>query len=477
MTRPRPVVAVVGGGIAGLAAAWELVGSGSGSALGGAEVLVLEARPAFGGRIGTTDFCGRPVDLGADAFITRRPEALELCHQLGLEDELAAPATSRAYVFVGGRLRALPAGLALGVPTRLGPLARSGILSPAGVGRAALDLVSPSRGSDDPSDVSVGSIVRRRLGNEVAERLADPLVGGIHAGNADEMSAAAVFPALLAGDAAPGSLMRRLRSSGDGGAGTDRGSTSPVFLGLPPGMGHLVDRLTTALRGAGASMHTDAPVHRLERRQGRWVLEAAHAKVEADGVVLALPAPAAALLVAPHSPPLAEVLRSLAYASVTLVTMRFTGALPELPPGSGFLVPRTSGGLVTACTWLSAKWPHLARPGEVLLRASVGRHGDDRPDSLDADELVRRAVGELAPAMGLTGPPDDTMVTRFDAAFPQYAVGHVGKVAAIQRAAAGLGGVSVAGAAFHGVGIPACIASGRQAARAALSRLEEPAWR
>ncbi len=476
MNRPRPVVAVVGGGIAGLAAAWELVGSGSGSAPGGAEVLVLEAGPALGGRIGTADFCGRPVDLGADAFITRRPEALELCQQLGLEDELAAPATSRAYVLAGGRLRALPAGLVLGVPTRLGPLARSGILSPAGVGRAALDLVTPSRGRDDPPDESVGSIVRRRLGDEVAAQLADPLVGGIHAGNADEMSAAAVFPALLAADAAPGSLMRRLRSGADGG-GPGPGGTSPVFLGLPSGMGHLVERLAMALRGEGVQVHTDAPVHSLERRQGRWVLEAAHAKVEADAVVLAVPAPAAARLVAAHSLPLAGLLRSLDYASVTLVTMRFTGDVPQLPPGSGFLVPRTSGGLVTACTWLSAKWRHLARPGELLLRASLGRAGDDRPDSLDADELVRRTLGELAPAMRIASRADDTMVTRFDAAFPQYAVGHVRKVAAIQRAAAGLGGMSVAGAAFHGVGIPACIASGRQAARAALSRLEEPAWR
>lgn len=484
MSRPRPVVAVVGGGIAGLAAAWELVGSGSRSSgqADGAEVLVLEGGPGPGGKIGTADFYGRPVDLGADAFIARRPEALELCRQLGLEDDLVAPATSGAYVLVGGRLRPLPGGLVLGVPTRLGPLARARILSAAGVGRAALDLVTPSRGRDGGADVSVGSIVRRRLGSEVAERLADPLIGGIHAGNADEMSAAAVFPALLEADARTGSLMRRLRPPEPGGR-TDIETTGargavPVFLGLPSGMIGIVDRLVSALRGAGASVHFGTPVHRLERRQGRWVLHTGHgALVEADAVVLAVPAPTAAMLVAPHSSPLADLLGSVPYASVTLITMRFTGAVPELPPGSGFLVPRTSGGLVTACTWLSAKWPHLSRPGELLVRVSMGRFGDDRPAALDDDELTRRAAGELSPAMGLSSAPEEAIVTRFDDAFPQYAVGHLRKVAAIQQAAAGLGGVAMAGAALHGVGIPACVASGRQAARAVLSRLEEPAWR
>jgi oxygen-dependent protoporphyrinogen oxidase len=481
MTGPKPTVAVVGGGVSGLAAAWELV-HGEGGA-GGAEVVVLEADRAPGGKIGTTDFGGRRLDLGPDAFVTRRPEALALCRQLGLEDELVAPATTTAYLLVDGRLRSLPAGLVLGVPTRIGPLARSGILSGAGLGRAALDLVTPRGGGGRPlqADDSVGHVVRRRLGPEVAERLADPLIGGIHAGNADEMSAAAVFPALLAADARSGSLMRNLGRTRPAPAKTATGTDAslPVFMGLGRGMGRLVDTLVAALRRAGVAVHTGARVQRLERRQRRWVLDTAPgAKVEADAVVLAVPAPVAASLLRPHSAALAQQLDSIAYASVTLVTMRFTDpGLPRLPPGSGFLVPRTSGGLVTACTWLSAKWAQLSRPGELLLRASLGRYGDDRAAAMDDDEVLCRALGELAPAMGLGGRPEESMVARFRRAFPQYAVGHVDKIAAVQRRAADLGGVAIAGAALHGVGIPACIASGRAAGRAVLSQLEEPAWR
>ena len=473
-----PVVAVVGGGIAGLAAAWELAGSGAPAGAAGPRVTVLEADGRLGGKIERRPFAGRDVDLGPDAFVARRPEAVELCEELGLGGELVAPAEAAAYVWTGGRLRRLPAGLALGVPTRLGPLARSGILSPGALARAALDVVLPNRARTDggaaPADAAVGPLVAGRLGRQVVERLADPLVGGIHAGSVEEMSAAAVFPDLLRAAGEGGSLMRRLRPP----APASPGAPAPVFRSLRGGLAGLVDRLAEGLGRAGVELRTSCEVRRLDRRD-RWVLDTADGtSLAADAVVLALPAPAAAALVAPHSAELAGLLGAVAYASVTLVTLCFAaGDVAPLPPGTGYLVPRTGGDMVTACTWMSAKWPELARPGDVLVRASLGRFGDDRALAMDDDALVGRVVAELTPALGLQGGPADAVVARFPMAFPQYTVGHLDRVAAMEQAAGRLGGLALAGAALRGVGIPACIASGRRAARSVVGHLEGPGWR
>jgi protoporphyrinogen/coproporphyrinogen III oxidase len=476
------VVAVIGGGISGLAAAWELSRSEA-AGRSPRQVVVLEAQERLGGSIRSALFAGRQVDLGPDAFLTRRDEALSLCRELGLEHELVAPATGAAYVLVGGRLRRLPAGLALGVPTRLGPVAGSGILSPGGLARAALDLLVPpgvgvTRPSGDDGDVAVGEVVGRRLGRQVVERLADPLIGGIHAGGVEQMSAAAVFPALVAAAGRGGSLMRNLRAVAVPASSPSGGSSAPTFLTVRGGLARLVEALHRALVVRGVEIHTASPVSSLER-PGRWALRTADGVTsEADAVVLTAPAPLSAGLVRPHSPLLAGLLESIDYASVTLLTLRFAAAdVGTLPEGSGFLVPRRDGGLVTACTWMSSKWPELARPDDVLVRASLGRHGDDRPADLDDAALVERATAELTPAMALAGAPTEALVTRFGGAFPQYRVGHLAKVAAMEQEAARLGGLALAGSALQGVGIPACIASGRRAGRAVAGQLEATAWR
>lgn len=485
MSGDRPVVAVVGAGISGLAAAWELCSSPNPPA-----VSLLEAAQHAGGKIRGALFAGRQVDLGPDAFLTRRPEALELCRELGLHEELVAPATSTAYLWSGGRLRRLPAGLALGVPTKVWPLARSGLLSPWGLARAALDVVAPpvgawrgpGSGGGGPAqahDESIGEIVTSRLGRQVTERLADPLIGGIHAGGVAGMSAASVFPALLDAARRPGSLMRALAALTASSAGSSApGSSSPVFAGLRGGLSCLVERLVSRLGECGAEVRSGFDVASLGRDR-RWFLQSADGRrVEADAVLLALPAPAAAGLLAPVAADLTSLLGSLHYAGVVLVTMRFAGSdVGVLPPGSGFLVPRSGGGMVTACTWMSSKWPHLARPGEVLVRASLGRFGDERALSMDDDAVMRQAASELTPALRLRAGPVEATVARFPDAFPQYAVGHPGKVAAMEQAAARLGGLGLAGAYLQGVGIPACIASGRRAARAVSSHLEEAVWR
>ncbi|HUY21856.1 MAG TPA: protoporphyrinogen oxidase [Acidimicrobiales bacterium] len=492
----RPTAVVVGGGIAGLSAAWALT-----SAAPGLGVVVLESDDRLGGKLRTGEIGGRAVDLGPDAFLARRPEAVALCHEIGLGDELVAPGDRRAYVWSRRRLRALPAGLALGVPTRLGPLARSGILSPLGLGRAALDLLGwsvPGGGARrHGTDRSVADITRRRLGREVTARLVDPLVGGIHAGDTSVLSAAAVFPPLLEAAARGGSLMRALRGAatpaappGPGGTGRpqdDEGDDRPpVFLTVRGGLSRLVERLATALAARGVEIRTDAPVDRLELvarpvppdggpapagngTGGRWAVHTPHGTIAADAVVLATPAWATAGLLATVDPATAALLDAIAYADVTLVTLRFPAAAVAEPlDGTGFLVPADGGRLVTACTWLTSKWPELRRTGDVLLRASVGRAGDDRAARMSDDDLVARIMDELGPVMGISERPTAIVVTRWPRSFPQYAVGHLERVAAIEAGVARLPALSLAGAALHGVGIPACIGSGRRAADAVL---------
>ncbi len=483
-------VAVIGGGIAGLSAAWELSGEPE------TRVVVLESEPGFGGKLKTVAFGGQDVDVGPDAFLVRRPEAVALCDELGLTADLVAPGQRRAYVWSRGRLRPLPAGLALGVPTRLGPLVRSGICSPAGLVGPALDLLRPSFRSspDDPGktgsavDRAVGPVVRRRLGAEVTDLLAGPLIGGIHAGDVETMSAAAVFPALLAADGRPGSLMRALRattprpgavgpvSGVTGGGGADVAGT-PVFLAPRRGMGRLVSALTGALERRGVELRAATPVRELARTADgrRWRIRTGETEWDVDGVVVAVPTPGAADLVEGHDGSLAGALRAITYSSVALVTLRFDArAVGRALDGSGFLVPRRGRGagpgpLLTACTWLSAKWPELKQPGQVLLRVSVGRDGDDRHETFDDDALITRCRAELGPMMGGLGPPAEALVTRWPLAFPQYAVGHIERVAEIEAAAGRLGSLALAGAALHGVGIPACIGSGRRAARSVLA--------
>jgi protoporphyrinogen/coproporphyrinogen III oxidase len=463
-------VVVVGGGIAGLSAAWALA-----SAPPAVRVVVLEADARLGGKLRTGEVGGRAVDLGPDAFLARRPEAVALCRELGLGDALVSPGRRNAYVWARGALRPLPEGLAVGVPTRLGALARSGILTPLGVGRAALDLTGwpPTRrhteGGD--GDHTVADITRRRLGRQVTERLVDPLIGGIHAGNTTHMSAAAVFPALHDAAARGGSLMRALRSAAvpmtapSAGGGDD----DAVFHTLRGGLARLVESLAGALSDRGVEIRLGAPVDQLERRHTQWELRTPQGTIGADAVVIATPAKPAAALLEQVDLDLASLLGEIAYSNVTLVTLQVPENGIRLPlHGTGFLVPATAGRFITACTWLTSKWPDLQRPGDILLRASMGRFGDDRATEMSDTEVVAAVLDDLKLMSGLEAHPTEAVVTRWADAFPQYGVGHVALVTAIEEAVARLPALALAGAAFHGVGIPACIASGRRAAAAVL---------
>ena len=499
-SRARPTIAVIGAGIAGLAAAWELVAASDLEGGEPPEVVVLESADRIGGKLTAAEFAGRNVDLAADAFLARRPEATGLCEELGLDEELAPVGALGASLWVRGRLRPMPEGANLGVPTRWWPLFRSGILSTWESLRVARDLVVPHPPTKGVTgDRSVGDIVGERLGRPVVERLVDPLIGGIHAGGVDDLSAAATFPMLIAAARQSGSLMRRLGRVPPPPPGP--AAPTPVFWSLRDGTASLAAELGDALARRGVAIHTGVSVDAVERAgtggsngssHPTWTITlggsgvppgrsvggpGGRSSLRVDGVVLATPARHAAVMLAPLAPVAAGLLGAIEYASVALVTLALDpGAIRAPLDGTGFLVPRTSTidgrpALITGCTFLGRKWPHLARPGDELVRVSVGRFGDDRPATLDDDELTAAAFGELARLLGIVGTPLEPLVTRWDGAFPQYRVGHLVRVARIEQSVAELGGVAVAGATYRGVGIPACIGSGRTAARRVLESL------
>jgi protoporphyrinogen/coproporphyrinogen III oxidase len=464
-------IVVVGGGITGLSAAYELVHAGDDRV----EVTVLERDDRFGGKIRTQPFAGHPLDEAADAFLARVPDAVDLCHDLGLDDDLVSPAVRQAYLYSRGELRPFPEGVVLGVPTDLDALTSSGAVSPDGVARAALDLSmgpDPARfGVDDPPDESVGAVVRRRVGDEVFERLVAPLLSGVHAGSADRLSLAAGAPQLAAALRDHPSLIGGLQAQ-RAAADPDR----PVFFGLVHGSETLTEALVDALRVAGADLRLGATVEAIEPQDGR--AEAFTVRVagtgewlDADAVVLTCPLDATATLLARLTPDAAAAMSAVAYADVALVALAAPiDGIGRPLDGSGFLVAQPEGLLLTACSWASSKWSHLADPNLALLRASVGRADDTRLNSLDDDELIDAVRADLATTMGLDGAPSEVRVTRWARALPQFEVGHLERVRAWRATlAADHPRIEVAGAGLSGLGIPACIGQGRAAARSLLA--------
>ena len=463
MSTPARVV-VVGGGVAGLATAYRLVAS---TAPGSLSLTVLEASERLGGRIQTEQFAGRSVDAGADAILARVPQAPALLRELGLGERLISPATDRAYIWTRGALRPLPSRLLAGLPDGAGEVASCGILSRVGLLRAGLDLVLPSRAVAE--DVSVGSLVRRRLGDQVFERLVDPLLGGIHAGRCDELSVRATAPQLEAAMRSGRGLIRGLRGLAPPGGGSV--PPAPTFVSVKGGISGLVDALANAL--GSAELRTEAAVEAVVPggEAPLRVLLREGGELSADHVVLSLPAYAAAEVLEDSCGPAAGALREIEYASVATVLLSYAPSALAAPlEGSGFLVPQAEQRTITACTWSSSKWPGPAGD-DVVLKASVGRFGAEEALALDDDQLVERVHSDLVDSMGLRESPQAIRVRRFDSALAQYRVGHLELVARIEQELEALPGVSLAGASYRGVGIASCIRDAERVAAAIIGRL------
>jgi len=462
VSAPRRV-AVVGAGIAGLSAAFDLVRAG-------VEVTVFDPADVAGGKLRTSPFAGIDLDESADMFLARLPWGVQLCRDLGLEASLISPTIGSAMVVQHGALHRLPEGLVLGVPADLDALRASGLVSEAGVQRVAEDIDRPEGapdGAELDGDVAVGELVRARIGDEAFEVLVDPLLSGVNAGRADELSADLGAAQLLAAARQDRSLIRALRAQLPSvPAGGER---PPIFVAVPGGMGRLVAALVEAIGSRRIRLGEAVETLGLPA-DGGIELQTGSGTEPFDAVVLATPAPVTAALVAPHAPGTAATLAGLAHASVAIVALAYHRAdLPGALDASGFLVPRSEGRLLTACSWASSKFPHLGADGLVRLRASVGRSDDTRFVGLDDAEVIACVRDELAALMGVTAEPVAARVHRWIDALPQYRPGHRRRIdAAEAELAAAAPAVVLAGASLRGLGVPACIDSGRRAARTLL---------
>ncbi|MEU5153220.1 protoporphyrinogen oxidase [Glycomyces sp. NPDC021274] len=469
-TPGRTRVLIVGGGITGLAAAHRLR-----ERLGpDAEIIVAEQAMRLGGKIHTVDFAGRPVETGAESLLAARPEAIGLAEAVGLGDAIVYPSDAKPALSLGGELLDFPAGHMMGIPG-----------DPADVAAVANAKERPDNGLpilEPGADMSVGELVRSRLGDEVLDRLVAPMLGGVYAGDVDRLSVRAVMPQLAdalerharltdavneikrptpagaAGDAAPrtGAASPRLQN-------TSEGPRKPVFATIDGGLERLVTATSATAR---AEIRLGMTVRELRQTPYGWEVIAGPVpdpiKIKADAVILAVPASPAAVLLRDVEPQAAAVLSGVAYASVALAAFAFDRL--DLPERSGFLTPASEGKTVKAATFASKKWPHLGRRRQIV-RVSMGRLGEEALLQYDDATLAKTALRELGEHLGMRLPdPVEQRVDRWGGALPQYAPGHVARVAAAREALGAHRNIAIAGAAVDGVGIAACIASGQRAA-------------
>jgi oxygen-dependent protoporphyrinogen oxidase len=466
----RPHIVVVGGGVAGLTAALSVL-----EALPSAEVTVLEGSDRFGGKLRRERVAGHLVDVGAESVLAVRPEAVDLATRVGAADDLVTPSTTAASVWSRGALRPLPRATLMGVPSD--PESARGILTDDEVDR--LRHERPWPGGALTQDVSVGDYVGARLGDAVVDRLVEPLLGGVYAGHARRLSLQATMPVLWARATRGESLVAAAPAAP---ASTSRGDAPvaprPPFIGLSGGVGRLPELVADEVARRGATLRTGAVVRELQRTATGWRVVLGSAAdsevVDADAVIVCVPAAPTARLLAPHAPGAAEALNGVETASSAVVTIAVERMGVDELPGSGFLVPPVEGRTIKASTFSFRKWDWTgALSDEVVhLRASFGRAREEADLQRDDSDLVAVAVAEIGEALGRHLPRlVDAHVQRWGGGLPQYAVGHVDRIASIRADVARLPGIEVAGAVYDGVGIPAVVASATSAARATVQHL------
>ena len=468
-------VVVIGGGIAGLAAAFFLRDEP-------VRVTVLEGSARLGGKLSASDVAGVTMDEGAEALLARRPEGIELITAAGLGDDLVPAGVTSSAVYTRGAMRSLPRRQFMGVPADMDELAATGVISAEGVARARNEPPGPA----ETADTSVTEYIGARLGVEVVDRLVDPLLGGVYAGRSEDLSFQATLAPLAAAarghatlteaaasllpPAPPAADSDKPPAAGSPAAGIPAGGAAakpaPVFVSLTTGLGALPGALVKA---SGADVRTNAMVRELRRTPAGWRLTVGSAAdpeyLEADAVILATPAGPAARLLKDTASEASALLAEIPYASMAIVTLAFRAEDFPAQRRSGYLVPAVDGRAVKAATFSTVKWPHLAAQAPVhVVRCSVGRSGDVAVLQRDDEDLAALAAAELAGAIGLTAKSVAQRVTRWGGGLPQYNVGHLDRVAAIRAAVARQPGLAVAGAAYDGIGIPACVATARSAA-------------
>jgi oxygen-dependent protoporphyrinogen oxidase len=451
---PNPDVVIIGGGIAGLAAAYELSRQN-------VPFLVLEQAPRAGGVILSEEVDGFVIDGGPDSLLVQKPEGIALCKEIGIGDRLVPTLPPRlAYIQRAGKLHALPAASVLGIPTRVGPFLRTPLFSWAGKMRMGAELFVPPR--TDDADESIGAFMTRRFGREATMYLAEPLLAGIHAGDVDKLSVRALFPRFVEAERKHGSLLKAFR----------RRSPTPVavdgaFKSLPGGLSEMVRALVKAI--GEPHIKTNTTVTTISGRGPFQLRTAAGDTIDARALVIATPAYVTSALTRNVNDDLSELSGEIAYASAATVALAFRrDAVAHPLNGSGFVVPRVEKTGILAASWLSSKWPHRAPADRVLMRAFVGGardpHALERPD----EDLVALSMAALQPLLGIRGEPLFARIYRWERANAQHEVGHLARMATIDRALTKTPGLFVTGSGYRGVGIPDCIADARKTAAAAV---------
>jgi len=444
-------IVVVGAGVTGLTVAYRLLKSG-----GNFEVVVLESEKQTGGKLKTSRFAGLLLDEGADAFLARVPWAKDLFDEIGISEEFVSPSSRSASIWINGSLEPLPSPNVLGIP--LDPDSLPSQLLNSDDALKIKQGGKPSKAIPEGTDVSIGSLVRDCVGDSVFELFVDPLLGGINAGVVDEMSCETMAPQLLEAARHEEGLITALRE-----AQQNSDPESPVFYTHPNGMGHIVEKLTEQISG---SIRKDSNVISINHTNKQWVLETNAGSETADAVVLATSAQNAAKLLTSVSPTSSSRLSDIEHASVSLVSFAFKNSDINIPKDqSGFLVPRSAGMLMTACSFSGNKWAHLDDGSQTLIRVSSGRADDQRHDRLSDEELVEHLTDDLAITLGLDSQPLEFRVTRWPTALAQFKIGHSQRMKeTIDLLADEAPGVFISGSYHFGVGIPASVRSGNEAA-------------
>ena len=447
-------VAIVGGGITGLTAAYSALARDPDLKVG-----VFEGSERLGGKIRTTTVDGIRIEAGADSFLARDDDVVELCRELGIDGELHPPAVFGALVWTAAGPKRLPPGTVMGVPASIGAALGAEPLSLRGRLRALADLVLP--GPLSGPDVAVGPFIRKRFGAEVLARMVDPILAGTRAGDPEKLSLSACMPLIDRAARTKRSVMSAL----------PRASGPPPFLAPKGGMSRLVDALAAAL--GAADVRTNAPVRAVRTGVEGYRLTLDDGEIDARSLVIAVPAPAAARLLGDIAPDAAEGLRGVTHASVAAITLVYPSGALALPEGtSGFLVPNETGRMLSAGTWWSVKWPDTSPPDRTVVRAFVGRSSGDPVSEADDDLLIERAAREIARLVGTRAGHLAGAVHRWPNGLPQYEVGHAERIERIERALYPHPGLVLAGADYRGTGIPDCVRQGRAAAGAAIESLQ-----
>ncbi|HEX2910273.1 MAG TPA: protoporphyrinogen oxidase [Chloroflexia bacterium] len=469
-------VAIIGGGIAGLSTAYYLQKFGKGSV----DYLVIEKAPRFGGKIATARENGFIIEGGPDSFITQKSSAIQLCRELGLENELIGTndAARKVYVVSHGQLKPMPDGVMLIIPSRIMPFLKSNLISWPGKLRMGFDLFIPGR--KDDGDESLAHFVRRRLGNEALDRIAEPMIAGIYVADAENLSLKSTFPRFLDMEKKYGSLLRGVLAQKRAAAAAKKAVPSPnpkpalsAFMSLRDGLERITESLVAQLDPT--ALITGQSVAAVEKTGEQYnLLMEDGSRITADAVVFASPAYATSQLIKRIDPTLTEKLSSIRYVSTATVSLGYKRSeLEHKLQGFGFVVPRSENRRIIASGWSSTKFDHRAPEEHVLIRAFIGGAQAEELAEQDEAALAQTARDEFEALMGIRAKPVLTKVFRWQKANPQYDVGHQERVAEIDRHVAGLKGIYLAGAAYHGVGIPDCIEDGQRVAQGILKKVPE----